>query len=666
VSPDPAKVQDRVRFGEDFEVDLRAYELRGAGRTLKLERIPMEVLLFLMERHGQLVAREEIVKKIWGDGVFLDTDNSINGAIRKIRQVLKDNPEHPLFIQTVTGRGYRFIAPIVSDDTRQSQRVGGALQVLADSQVNADNSSGATLTETPQNERPVGVEIPRTPPTTRRWLILGGVATLLLVSLAGWWLRARAPAKAAPAGRLMLAVLPFQNLTGDPAQEYFSDGLTEEMIAQLGNVDPQRMGVIARTSVMHYKNGQVEVGQIGRDLGVQYVLEGSVRREPGRVRVTAQLIQIKDQTHLWARQYDRELSGLLSVQDEIAREVADEISLTLGESKRNALSPEMPAASASSPNATEAYDLYLKGQYSFNKRTPQSLRQAIQYFEQATEKDPRNARAYAGLADAYALAGGYSLRPQTEFMGKGRAAAVRAVEIDPSLPEAHTALALIVQNYDWDWTTAEREFRRAIELNPNYATAHHWYAEHLMWRGRFDEALRESERARQLDPLSVIIAADNGVILYSSRQYDRSIEKFRTAREMEPSLPRAQFLIAPYAEKGMFAEALADLEAERSRMDLRTYWVLQAYINGRAGRRAEAQRALRAFQRLTRNQPVDAYLFVWAYLGTGDNDKVFAWLEKGYAQHSNALIALKAYPYYDPLRGDPRFQDLLRRVGLAD
>jgi Tfp pilus assembly protein PilF len=436
------------------------------------------------------------------------------------------------------------------------------------------------------------------------------------------------------------------------------------MIAQLGNVDPQRMGVIARTSVMHYKNGQVQVGQIGRELGVQYLLEGSVRREAERVRVTAQLIQIKDQTHLWARQYDRELSGLLSVQDEIAREVADEISLTLGESKRNAASPEAMAAPASSPDAMAAYDLYLKGQYSFNKRTPQSLQQAIQYFGQAAEKDPRNARAYAGLADAYALAGGYSLRPQIEFMDKARAAAVRAVEIDPSLAEAHTALALVVQNYDWDWSTAEREYRRAIELNPNYATAHHWYAEHLMWRGRFEEALRESERARRLDPLSVIIAADNAVILYCSRQYDRAIEKFRAAREMEPGFPRAEMIIAPYAEKGMFTEALADLEAERSKLDLRTYWVLEAYINGRAGRRAEAQRALRTFQRLTRNKAADADLFVWAYLGTGDKEKVFAWLENGYAQHSKALIALKAYPLYDPLRGDPRYQDLLRRLGL--
>jgi TolB-like protein/DNA-binding winged helix-turn-helix (wHTH) protein/Tfp pilus assembly protein PilF len=658
VSADPGKVQDKLRFGEDFEVDLRAYKLRGRGHTLKLERIPMEVLLFLMEQRGQLVTREEIVKKIWGDGVFLDTDNSINGAIRKIRQVLKDDPEHPLFIQTVTGRGYRFIAPIVSDDTS-----GAALQ-QADSQANADNPSAAKFTETRQSETPPAVQSLQMHPTARRWLILGSTAALLLASLAGWWLRARGSAKAAPAGRLMLAVLPFQNLTGDPGQEYFSDGLTEEMIAQLGNVDPQRMGVIARTSVMHYKNGQVQVGQIGRELGVQYLLEGSVRREAERVRVTAQLIQIKDQTHLWARQYDRELSGLLSVQDEIAREVADEISLTLGESKRNAASPETMAAPASSPNAMAAYDLYLKGQYSFNKRTQQSLQQAIQYFGQAAEKDPRNARAYAGLADAYALAGGYSLRPQIEFMDKARAAAVRAVEIDPSLAEAHTALALVVQTYDWDWSTAEREYRRAIELNPNYATAHHWYAEHLMWRGRFEEALRESERARRLDPLSVIIAADNAVILYCSRQYDRAIEKFRAAREMEPGFPRAEMIVTPYAEKGMFTEALADLEAERSRLDLRTYWVLEAYINGRAGRRAEAKRALRTFQRLTRNQAVDADLFVWAYLGTGDKEKVFAWLEKGYAQHSKALIGLKAYPLYDPLRGDPRFQDLLRRLGL--
>jgi len=322
------------------------------------------------------------------------------------------------------------------------------------------------------------------------------------------------------------------------------------------------------------KNGPVQVGQIGRELGVQYVLEGSVRREAGRVRVTAQLIQTTDQTHLWARQYDRDLSGLLAVQDEIAREVTDELALTLGESKRSA-----PAAEAAAP--------YLKGQYSFNKRTPQSLQQAIRYFEQATEKDPRDARAYAGLADSYALVGGYSLRPQTEFMEKARPAALRAVEIGPNLAEAHTAFALVVQNYDWDWITAEREYRRAIELNPNYATAHHWYAEHLMWRERFDEALGESERARQLDPLSVIIAADNAVILYCSRQYDRAIEKFCAAREMEPGFPRAEIIIAPYAEKGMFAEALADLEAERSRMDLRTYWALEAYINGRAGRRAE-------------------------------------------------------------------------------
>lgn len=277
----------------------------------------------------------------------------------------------------------------------------------------------------------------------------------------------------------MLAVLPFQNLTGDPAQEYFSDGLTEEIISQLGRIDPHSVGVIARTSVMHYKNSQAPLDQIGRELGVQYVIEGSVRREANDMRVTAQLIPTKAQTPIWGRQYDREPKGVLALQGEIAQEIAAEIQLTLGDHKSAAASNP-----AISPQNFEAYDRYLKGQYFLNKRTAPDLKQAIVYFEQATAKDENYARAYAGLADSYALMGGYAGRPPSEFMPKARAAALRALQIDDTLPEAHTALALIVESYDWDWQTAEKEFRRAIELNPNYATAHQWYAEHLMWRGR--------------------------------------------------------------------------------------------------------------------------------------------------------------------------------------
>jgi tetratricopeptide (TPR) repeat protein len=393
---------------------------------------------------------------------------------------------------------------------------------------------------------------------------------------------------------------------------------------------------------------------------VQYVIEGSVRRDGNSVRVTAQLIQTKDQTHIWARQYNRELSGLLALQGEIAREVADEIQLTLGEHKPSAAPPAPPSQNYA------AYDLYLKGQYFFNKRTAEDLKEAVRYFQKATEKSPNYARAYAGLADSYALLAVYSTQPQTELMSKARAAALRALEIDETLPEAHTALALIVQNYDWDWQTSEKEFRRAIELNPNYATAHHWYAEHLMWRGRFDMALQESERARQLDPLSLIIASDNGAILLFSRQYDRAIEKWQSVREMDPDFLRARLIVAAYVEKGRFAEAMADNENLRPKISAPSYWSWRAYIQGRAGQSADARRALQELLKIDHSKPVDPIVIAQAYVGLGDKDQAIAWLEKACEQHSNELTSLKVNPAYDSLRSDSRFQDLLRRVGLAN
>ena len=332
----------------------------------------------------------------------------------------------------------------------------------------------------------------------------------------------------------MLAVLPFENLTGDASQEYFSDGMTEEMIAQLGNLDPQHLGVIARTSVMHYKNGKAPLDQIGRELGVQYVLEGSVRRDADKIRITAQLIQMKDQSHLWARRYDRELNSTLALQSEIAQEIAGEIQHALGADKFTfAAEPQRPLTSY------EAYDLYVKGRYFWNKRTGDGFEQAINYFQQAIAKDPNYAQAYAGLADSYILFAAYSGQPPADFLQKARAAATKALRLDDGLAEAHTSLALITENYDWDWPAAEKEYRRAIELNPNYATAWQWYAEYLTWLGRFDEALRASERARELDPLSLIIASDNGMIFYYSRQYDRAAAKLNAVLEMDPNFSRA-------------------------------------------------------------------------------------------------------------------------------
>jgi TolB-like protein/DNA-binding winged helix-turn-helix (wHTH) protein len=636
-----------VQFGDDLELDVGTYELRRSGRRLKLERIPMELLLLLVEQSGQIVSRERIVERIWGKDVFLDTDNSINAAIRKIRHVLKDDPEQPRFVQTVTGRGYRFIAPLLHDGASSTP-----FQAVAQQVAPAKDPIGRDVSPVPT---------PQVRGSPIRLLFLA--AFVLMAGLGAYfqWFRSRVPPPPS-SGRLMLAVLPFQNLTGDAGQEYFCDGLTEEMITRLGSLDPQHLGVIARTSVMHYKNSPEKLDQIGRELGIRYVLEGSVRREAGKVRITAQLIQVRDQTHLWARQYDRAPKDLLPLQSEITREISDEIQLTLGDRKLIETSPEPP----SSHHSYEAYDLYLKGQYFWNKRTVVGFQRAIDYFQQAIDKDPGYARAYAGLADSYALIGGYSLVPQAEFIPKARAAALRAVEIDESLAEAHTALALIVQNYDWGWRTADKEFRRAIELNPNYATAHHWYAEHLAWQGRFEEALYESERARQLDPLSLIIATDNGAILYYSRQYDRAIAQFRAVRELDPNFPRSGLIRQAYTQKGMFAEVQVELEqARKTHGDEPAICSELAYIYGRTGQHAQARQELARLEHWNLRQSLDPAVFVVAYVGMGNNDQALAWLEKAYTQHSNSMTTLKVDPLYDPLRGDPRFQNLLTRVGLA-
>jgi TolB-like protein/DNA-binding winged helix-turn-helix (wHTH) protein/Flp pilus assembly protein TadD len=631
-----------LKFGEDFEFDSRAYKLSRAGRALKLERIPLEVLSILLDQRGQIVGRDDIVERIWGKGVFLDTDNSINGAIRKIRQALKDDPEQPRFIQTITGKGYRFIAPVV----------------VPAAEAEAEPTM-AVATPT-LREAPAEAALRRRPIWSFALATFTAIVLVVVVSAYFRWFAPTSTSRPLlSGGRTMLAVLPFQNLTGDASQEYFSDGMTEEMIAQLGSIDPDHLGIIARTSVMHYKDSREPLQQIARELGVQYVLEGSVRRDAGKIRIAAQLIQMRDQTHLWSHQYDRETKDLLVVQSEIAHEISDELQSSLG--GRNPIAPA--TRPILSPEAYEAYNLYLKGQYFWNKRTSDGLEQAIDYFQQAVAKDPADARAFAGLADSYALIGMYRGMPSGETTRRARAAAVRALQLDDKLPEAHTALALIVQNYDYDWQTAEKEFKRAIELNPNYATGHHWYAEHLAWRGRFDEALRESERARELDPLSLIIASDNGAILYYSRQYDKAIAQFKSVREMDPNFWRSSVIFEAYVQKGMFAEAEALVEKASS-----TPWGFSdlAYTYGRAGKQHEAEQVLQKLLDLNRRGSVDPAVIAMACIGTGNADQAMAWLEKAYAQHSNALTGLKVDPIYDPLRGDARFQSLLRRVGLGE
>lgn len=636
----PASLASTIGLGEGLEVDFRAYELRRSGRPVKLERIPMELLRLLLERRGSLVTREEIVERIWGRGVFLDTDNGINGAIRKLRLALKDDPDRPRFVQTVPARGYRFIAAVV-----EAAPDAPAPDAQAVPPPPAAREEGSV-----RRQRPA-----------RGWEAAGMTLALLATFVTGLrWSGSGARAQP-PGGRVMLAVLPFENFTGDPGQEYFSDGLTEELIAQLGSVDSERLRVIARTSVMAYKGHPAPLERIGRDLQADYVLEGSVRRGGDRVRVTVQLILVRDQSHLWSRQYDRDLSSLLAVQAEIADAVADEIRHTFGEHAP----ARVVEVAALGPETYKAYDLYLKGRFFWNKRTSEGFRQAAESFQQAIAADAGYARAHAGLADTYALMSSYGLGAPGDLMPKARAAAMRALELDDGLAAAHTSLALIAGNYDWDWKRAESEFQRAIALDPNYATARHWYAEFLSCQGRFGQALAEIERARQLDPLSLVIATDRGAILYVARQYDRSIEQFQAVREMQPGFPRSNMIIAPYAQKGMVAEALAVLEDPRYASDDAARWATRAIIYGRAGRKADAQRALQELELLNRRQPVHPNLLAMAYIGAGDNERAIACIQRLLADRSHFATGMKVEPALDPLRSDPRFQELLRRVGLA-
>lgn len=626
------------RFGP-FRLEPDTGLLFRGEEPVSLTRKTFSALVYLCEHRSVLVTKEELIQALWPDAFV--SESNLTQTIFMLRKALGDNGAAPGYIATVSGRGYRFEAEV---------RLSSA---------NGHQSAAIEQTD-PETAAPPSFPAESMPRARTRDLIAGAalLAVLITGTLLAWW-REQARRHPAASARIMLAVLPFQNLTGDASQEYFSDGLTEEMISLLGMLDPSRLGVIARTSVMHYKNQQIPLDRVSRELGVNYILEGSVRRDNDHVRVTVQLIQTRDQTHVWAREYDREVGGLLAIQSDIAHEVADEIQLTLSRQDPS----NAGRAVSLSQQGYESYDLYLQGMFFLNKRAAPDLRRAIGFFQQAVEKDSRNARAWAGIADCYALMGGYTGIRQSEFIPQARAAALRALDVDDSLAAAHAALALILQNYDWDWQASEREFRRAIQLNASDATAHQWYAEHLMWLGRFDEALRESEEARRLDPLSLIVASDNGAIYYFSRRYDRAIEKWSWVLQMDPQFPRALLIPDAYVEKGMFDEAKRRIPYCPTEP---WCWAQAAYIYGRSGNRTQAERSIRELTRLSRHQPVDPIVFAWAWAGIQDKEQMLSWLTEAYAQRSSEIVSLRVSPVWDPVRDDPRFAELVRRVGLSD
>ncbi len=630
-------------------MDAGAFELRRAGLTVRLERIPFELLRLLIEQRGQLVTRQEILDRIWGKDVFLDADNAINTAIRKIRQALKDNPESPRFIHTIPGKGYRF-NPLVIQETAPRPRV---IEELAPGVVvNTDAVAS--------REMAVGGA-----PKTRRRLVAIGLAILIVAIVLFAVHSIGRSAKQTPS-KIMLAVLPLENLSGDPGEEYFADGMTEEMITQLGSLDPQKLGVIARTSAMQYKGTRKNTAQIAKELGVQYLLEGSIRRSGNRVRVTAQLIQASDQTHLWAENYDRDLSDVLELQSDVARAVAAKIQVELSQEAKSRLS--------GAPRVTpQAHEAYLEGRQAWNLRTPPGIERSIVDFTRAIAVDPNYALAYAGLADAYNLAPVFGIATPVEAFPKAEAAAERALSIDEGLGQAHTALAFARAHFDYDWVAAEHEFRRGIELDPNSADAHLFYSNsYLSPLSRHEEAITEMKRALELDPLSVPLQSFFGRTYVWARRYDDALAQYLHCMQMDPSFAlNHERLSHLYAHLGKFDDAITEDAKARVFSGQDPAKVL---ADEQTLREATTSGGAHAFWSVLlaragqKENPPEAYANDFGraiiYAELGQQTQALNSLEEGSAKRDLPMTELAITAEFDGMRDAPNFQNLLRRTGL--
>ncbi len=468
-----------------------------------------------------------------------------------------------------------------------------------------------------------------------------------------------APPPLSVTARRCLAVLPFENLGGDAEQEYFSDGLTEEMVVQLGRLRPDKLGVIGRTTMMQYKNTQQSIAEIGRELGVDYLLEGSVRRADHRVRITAQLIQVNDQTQLWADSYERPIEDILAIQIGVAKRIARSLAMEL-------LPEQRPELTRTSTANAAAHDSYLRGLYLWNTRSEDGFLKAIEYFQRAVSRDPEYAEAHVGLAVCYVTLGWYCALPTVDAYRRATSAATRALALDEGLAEAHTALGYAKHLYEWNWEVIEAEHRRALELNPSHVTAHQWYALFLAAMQRFDEALAQMRRAIELDPLSLVINAHLGWLLYFLRQNDRAIQQLEKTVEMEPKFEVSRYFLGfAYEQKGMYAEAIESLRMSYE-LSGRHPGALAGLIHacGRAGRDAEARGFLKELKGIQEHRHVSPYFFALAYTGCGQKDLAFKWFEKALDDRTGWLVNLNVEPGLDPIRSDPRFRDLIHRVGL--
>jgi TolB-like protein/DNA-binding winged helix-turn-helix (wHTH) protein/Tfp pilus assembly protein PilF len=642
-------VREKLRFGA-FELDLQAHELLRNGRSVKVAPQALHLLEFLAAHPGRLVTREEIRQEIWSDTTFVDFEQGINKSIRQIRDALNDDADGPRFIETLPRRGYRFIANVEYPQNHSTTVPGIDSTQVAFTTAPVTEDGG----EPSKQESASPSDVVPEPARSARWpwlVIVAAVVILVAIAAAakiGEWNHGVKPIQS-------LAVLPLENLSHDAEQEYFADGMTDDLITDLAKISALR--VVSRTSVMQYKGSKKSVPEIARELNVDAVLEGTVARYQDRVRITAQLISADPEKHLWAEKYETNLSDVLTVQDDVAKAVARAIQIKVKPTEQLLLT---------TPRAVnpEAYEAYLKGRYWASFPTEEHISRSREYFERAIEKDPGYALAWAGLAAAYTQLSGWGVLPSQDALPRARAAAEKALELDNSLVDPLVTLAGVKMNYEWDWAGSERLSKRAIELSPNAGEAHHEYATYLAEIGRTEEAVAEARKAREVEPLSLEYAGNVVWKLYLARRYDEAELEGRRISEWYPKSNGSYILASIYLQTGRQREAVAILQKS---VAVSNHSVLELMYLGHAlgvtGDRAGGYQVLQELLQMSQRRNVPPEYVAIVYEGLGERDHALQWFERAYKERSmNGWILPD--PRLDNIRTDPRFKDILRRMGL--
>jgi TolB-like protein/DNA-binding winged helix-turn-helix (wHTH) protein/Tfp pilus assembly protein PilF len=642
-----AQSAERFRFG-DFEVDLHTGDLRKHGHRIRLQEKPFQILSLLLERAGEVVTREELRQRLWPADTFVDFDANLNTSLNRLRQALGDTANEQIFIRTIPRQGYRFIAALT--------KVEESIEAPA----SRPDPVGATVAHEPAPK--LWAWLGSFSPPGLRFIL---AAALLVAITVGGLAYFRWPGHSAEAGRGphrgTILVMPFEDLSGDPSQDYLSDGLTDEMITRLGEISPQHLNVIARSTAMQYKGARKTIEQIAREQHVDYILEGSFRRQGDRVRITAQLFNARDHGSLWTEAYERNATDLFAIQHEVADRIAQSLSLEL-------LAPAVHSAATAKPVDPEAYDAYLKGLFELNKRTPADLQKSIAYFGLASQKDPQFAPAYAALAYSYNVAAGWTYLSPMEAYPKAQAAAQKALELDATLADSHLASAEVLHDYDWDWPGAEKEYLRGLELNPSSGVGHKLYAEYLTHAGRYQEALAEIRKAQQLDPASLITNGFVCFVYMHAREYDNAIKECKKDLELEPRfVPAHDWIAYSYLFTGRYEEAAAEFKKALDLSGNANYFLTAlAMTYGLEGKKEEAKKILGELKQRATQTYVSPCGLADVYIGLGDKDQALAMLEQAVRERSADLMFLAGAPEFDALHDDPRFKAIVARIGFPD